>query len=160
MIFTACAVLNKHYMDKGRTQKGNIGMGWTLDENDRSFQFGRLIAAMEKVEQDYYYQSGENGGDKKTRMTTAIKALNSPYQNTLLDLYAKTGSPEAVKEKESELRETVARAGISVAAPSAPEQETMNRAEGETLLALKVSPWQLAKVKDFLTALGIEFEVR
>lgn len=77
MIFTACAVLNKHYMDKGRTQKGNIGMGWTLDENDRSFQFGRLIAAMEKVEQDYYYQSGENGGDKKTRMTTAIKALNS-----------------------------------------------------------------------------------
>ena len=77
MIFTACAVLNKHYMDKGRTQKGNIGMGWTLDENDRSFQFGRLIAAMEKVEQDYYYQSGESGGDKKTRMTTAIKALNS-----------------------------------------------------------------------------------
>ena len=90
----------------------------------------------------------------------AIKALNSPYQDTLLDLYAQTGSTEAVKEKESELRETVARAGISVAAPSAPEQETMNRAEGETLLALKVSPWQLAKVKDFLTALGIEFEVR
>ena len=77
MIFTACAVLNKHYLDKDKTQKGNKRMGWTLDENNRSFQFGRLIAAMERVEQDFYYQSGESGGDKKTRMTTAIKALNS-----------------------------------------------------------------------------------
>ena len=77
MIFTACAVLNKQYMDQGSTQKGNKGIGWTLDENNRSFQFGRLIAAMEKAEQDYYYQSGDSGGDKKTRMTTAIKALNS-----------------------------------------------------------------------------------
>jgi CRISPR-associated protein Csd1 len=77
MIFTACAVLNKHYMKKDRIQKGHTSMGWTLDENNRSFQFGRLIAAMEKAEQDYYYQSGDSGGDKKTRMTTAIKALNS-----------------------------------------------------------------------------------
>ena len=77
IIFTACAVLNKHYMDKYRIQKGQNDMGWTLDENDRSFQFGRLIASMEKAEQDYYYQSGESGGEKKTRMTTAIKALSS-----------------------------------------------------------------------------------
>ena len=32
--------------------------------------------------------------------------------------------------------------------------------EGETLLALKATPWQLAKIKDFLTALGVTFEVR
>ncbi len=77
IVFTACAVLNMHYgYRKAISERGDMDMGWTLEEENRSFQFGRLLAAMEKVEQDYYYQSGEGSEDKKPRMTTAIKALN------------------------------------------------------------------------------------
>lgn len=98
IVFTACAVLNMyHSYRKTGNGGGDIDMGWNLEEENRSFQFGRLLAAMEKVEQDYYYQSGENGEDRKLRMTTAIKALNrfrqrpfSTYasvQNHLLQAY-------------------------------------------------------------------------
>lgn len=77
VVFTTCAVLNKRYLDEKNTMKEeNTGMGWTLDNPDRSFQFGRLLAAMEKVEQDYYYQSGGGKDDSRPRMTTAIKSLS------------------------------------------------------------------------------------
>ena len=32
-------------------------MEWTLDKPDRSFQFGRLLAVLERAEEDYYYFS-------------------------------------------------------------------------------------------------------
>lgn len=44
-------------------------MEWPLDKKDRSFQFGRLLAAMERAEEDYYYRT------KEERQTNAIKAL-------------------------------------------------------------------------------------
>ena len=65
IVFVTCAVLNKKYFDT----EGEGAMGWTLDKEDRSFQFGRLLAAMEKVEQDYYKKTG---GD---RQTIALKLL-------------------------------------------------------------------------------------
>ena len=77
IVFTACAVMNKN--NKKKTISGEEDetlMGWDLNYHDRSFQFGRLLAALEKVEQDYYYQTGESGEDKKGRMTTAIKSLS------------------------------------------------------------------------------------
>lgn len=80
IVFTACAVLNKKYYEmtdrERNSEEGKNRMGWNLDYHDRSFQFGRLLAALEKVEQDYYYQTGENDADKKERMTTAIKSLS------------------------------------------------------------------------------------
>jgi len=65
IVFVTCAVLNKKHYET----RGEIAMGWTLDTEDRSFQFGRLLAAMEKVEQDYYRKTGED------RPTFALKAL-------------------------------------------------------------------------------------
>lgn len=62
IVFTACAVMQKY-------EEENF-MEWPLDKKDRSFQFGRLLAAMEKAEQDYYYEH-----DEEMRQTNAIKAL-------------------------------------------------------------------------------------
>ena len=66
ILFTACAVLNKYLFD----QKGVMIMSWELDKKDRSFQFGRLLAAMERVELDYYNKTQED------RQTTAIKSMS------------------------------------------------------------------------------------
>lgn len=53
-------------------------MAWTLDKRDRSFQYGRLLAAMERVEEDYYYKKKENGKEdsQENRQTNAIKYMS------------------------------------------------------------------------------------
>ena len=45
-------------------------MTWELDRRDRSFQFGRLLAVMERGETDYYAKTQE------TRQTNAIKFMS------------------------------------------------------------------------------------
>ncbi len=66
MVFTACAVIQKYHAPM---LKEDICMNWNLDRPDRSFQFGRLLAAMERVEADFYQKTGEE------RQTNAIKYL-------------------------------------------------------------------------------------
>ncbi len=65
ILFTACAVLNKYETDR----KGMNVLSWELLKKDRSFQYGRLLAVMERLELDYYNKSGED------RLTAAIKAM-------------------------------------------------------------------------------------
>lgn len=48
---TACAVIRKYYFDK---YKEEIEMSLEENKADRSYQFGRLLAVMEKVERDTY----------------------------------------------------------------------------------------------------------
>ncbi len=72
LMFTACAVLQKYRSD---TKKGGNEMSWDLDKKDRSFQFGRLLAAMERAESDYYYKTNEN------RQTNAIKNMSQFRRN-------------------------------------------------------------------------------
>ena len=45
-------------------------MSWELTRKDRSFQFGRLLAIMERAESDLYYKTNE------TRQTNAIKFMS------------------------------------------------------------------------------------
>ena len=45
-------------------------MAWELDKRDRSFQFGRLLAVLERGEEDYYNKTQE------TRQTNAIKFMS------------------------------------------------------------------------------------
>ena len=45
-------------------------MAWELDKRDRSFQYGRLLAVMDRAEQDYYYKTQES------RQTNAIKFMS------------------------------------------------------------------------------------
>lgn len=68
VVYTACAVIQKYYE---HLYEEELCMDWALDKKDRSFQFGRLLAAMERLEADYYRESG-----KEERQTNAIKALS------------------------------------------------------------------------------------
>lgn len=45
-------------------------MEWELNKKDRSFQYGRLLAVMERAEEDYYYKT------KEDRQTSAIKFMS------------------------------------------------------------------------------------
>lgn len=67
ILYAACAAIQKYRYD---TKQGGNEMAWELDKKDRSFQFGRLLAAMERAEADYYYKTQEE------RQTNAIKFMS------------------------------------------------------------------------------------
>ncbi len=71
---TACAAIQKYRFD---TNQGGNEMEWELNRKDRSFQFGRLLAVMERAEADYYSQTQE------TRQTNAIKFMSEYRQRPL-----------------------------------------------------------------------------
>ena len=54
ILFTACAVIRKYRMDRFKEE---WNMALEPEKNDRSYQFGRLLAVMEKVERDTYGSS-------------------------------------------------------------------------------------------------------
>lgn len=51
ILFTACAVIRKYHMDYFKEE---IDMALEPHRKDRSYQFGRLLAVMEKIERDTY----------------------------------------------------------------------------------------------------------
>ena len=67
----ACAAIQKYNFDM---KKGGDEMSWELNRPDRSFQFGRLLAIMERAEADYYHKTNE------TRQTNAIKFMSEYRQ--------------------------------------------------------------------------------
>lgn len=71
IVYVACAAIQKHHVYH---HKEDFCMEWNLDKPDRSFQFGRLLAAMEQVEEIFYYEHS-NPQEKIERQTSAIKAL-------------------------------------------------------------------------------------
>ena len=75
ILFTACAVIRKYVYDHNQT-KGEITL--TLDENreDRSYQFGRLLAVYEKIERDTFERD-------TTRETNAIRSQCAYRQRPL-----------------------------------------------------------------------------
>lgn len=46
-----------------------------LNTRDRSFQFGRLLAVLERTEQYYYWKTGESREDGGGRETNAIRMM-------------------------------------------------------------------------------------
>lgn len=73
---TACAALQKYRYD---TKQGGNEMAWALDKRNRSFQYGRLLAAMERLEEDYYYNKKKGNGKEdgqENRQTNAIKYMS------------------------------------------------------------------------------------
>ena len=63
LLFTACAVINKYYCDYG---KEGYEMSLEASKKDRSYQYGRLLAVLEKIEKDTY-------GREENRETNAIR---------------------------------------------------------------------------------------
>lgn len=86
-------------------------MEWELSRRDRSFQFGRLLAVMEKAEEDYYYFQDRGRGDGERqfdgRQTNAMKSMNAfkrrPWtvydrvKSRLIDAYIPRLSPYLAK---------------------------------------------------------------
>lgn len=71
ILFTACAAINCY-------MKEEDCMAWELDRKDRSFQFGRLLAVMDRAERDFYYRTQE---DK--RETSAMKRMSAFRQHPM-----------------------------------------------------------------------------
>ena len=67
IVQTACSAIQKYRYD---TKQGGSEMAWELNTKDRSFQYGRLLAAMERAEADYYHKTQEQ------RQTSAIKFMS------------------------------------------------------------------------------------
>lgn len=67
IVYSACSALQKYRYD---TNQGGNEMAWELDKKDRSFQYGRLLAVMERGEADYYSKTQES------RQTNAIKFMS------------------------------------------------------------------------------------
>lgn len=68
ILFIACAAIHRTKME---INKGDDTMSWELNTPDRSFQYGRLLAAMNQLEQDYYYKANED------RLTNALKYMSA-----------------------------------------------------------------------------------
>lgn len=66
LLFTTCAVIKKYRYDHFKEE---CDMSLEKDKQDRSYQFGRLLAVLDQVERDYYQRTGED------RLTNAMKSL-------------------------------------------------------------------------------------
>lgn len=102
----------------------------------------------------------------------SIRALGSPFVDTLREKYIETLSMEAVIEKDEELKEAVGKAGyidvidekaefIQVAPAldeAIPANKTADEEEG-TLVRIHASQKRLDLICDFMRAIGVSFEI-
>ena len=68
LLFTACAVIRKYYIDHFKEE---IGMSLEPRRHDRSYQFGRLLAVMEKIERDTF-DTGEEREPNAMRLQSVF----------------------------------------------------------------------------------------
>ena len=68
ILFTACAVIRKYRTDR---LKEEWSMALEPERKDRSYQFGRLLAVMEKIERDTY-NDGENREPNAMRLQSVF----------------------------------------------------------------------------------------
>ena len=68
ILFTACAVIRKYRIDRFKEE---WNMALEPERKDRSYQFGRLLAVMEKVERDTY-GSGESREPNAIRLQSVF----------------------------------------------------------------------------------------
>lgn len=82
VLSTACAVIVKYYLDKGIWKKGeNDAMKLDLENQDRSYLFGRLLAVLEKVERAAY-DKGESREPNAIRLQAAY--VNHPLKTWMI----------------------------------------------------------------------------
>ena len=82
VLSTACAVIVKYYQDKGIWEKGESDeMKLDLENHDRSYLFGRLLAVLEKVERAAY-DRGESREPNAIRLQSAY--VNHPLKTWMI----------------------------------------------------------------------------
>lgn len=84
--FIACAVIRKYYLDR---YKEEYDMALEKDKKDLSYQYGRLLAVLEKAERDTY-ESGEGREPNAVRMQSAFCAHPAQTAKTVIE-QVKTG---------------------------------------------------------------------
>lgn len=84
--FTACAVIRKFYIDR---YKEEYDMALEKDKKDLSYQYGRLLAVLEKAERDTY-ESSEGREPNAVRMQSAFCAHPAQTAKTVIE-QVKTG---------------------------------------------------------------------
>lgn len=78
ILFTACAVIRKYRFDRFKEE---WSMALETERKDRSYQFGRLLAVMEKAERDAY-RNGEEREPNAIRLQSVFcrRPRNTAYQ--------------------------------------------------------------------------------
>lgn len=127
ILITACAVIRKYRMDRFKEE---WNMALEPEKMDRSYQYGRLLAVLEKVEKDTY-------SDDDTRQTNAMR-VQSVFRQTpfrianqieaqLNKAYFPKLKPAAEKRYRKQIEE------IMVAISQFPQEE-WNKPLGDTYL--------------------------
>lgn len=80
---TACAAVKKYYHDVKKVE-----LPMTLDDklNDVSYQFGRLLAVLDRAELDCYWEKEKITGQREERQTNAAKYMTK-FQQKPLETY-------------------------------------------------------------------------
>lgn len=97
-----------------------------------------------------------------------IKAMESPFYNTLMEIYIETVDIEKVKAKDLELIDSAKKAGImSVTGEQAvtvesskPQSDSMAQGEGSTIFKVYASEYQIEQLCDFMKAIGVTYELQ
>ena len=79
MLFTACAVIKKYHFDSKREE---WEMALVPDKQDISYQYGRLLAVLEKVEQDTYDK--EEGRETNPIRMQSVYAKRPQYASRII----------------------------------------------------------------------------
>ncbi len=87
--FTACAVIRKYYLDHKREE---YDMALEKDKNDISYQYGRLLAVLEKAERDTY-DNNESREPNAIRMQSAFCTRPAQTAKTVIEQLKKSYLP-------------------------------------------------------------------
>ena len=83
--------------------------------------------------------------------------MNSPFVDTLIEKYVETLSLDAVKEKDSELTETMKKANLTALEEVKTEVKT---ASGEAVtVKIYATQNQFNQIFDFMKAIGVTYEL-
>lgn len=136
---------------------------------DKIFDSRWLNASTSKKKYEEEVQAAINGAVKDIQ---EIKAMESPFTDTLIETYISTGSVETVKAKNEELQKAYEKAGlieqpVVQAAPGVePAPVNGDAAQGAvadeangTLMRIYAPQSQLDMITDFMNAIGVRFEV-
>jgi len=93
-----------------------------------------------------------------------LQELHTPFINTVLEKYSETFSYEAAVEKNTELMEASARAGMTGDAPeriavSVSSESVPVAGDQGILLKVYASSAQLTQITDFMKAIGVSYEI-
>ena len=102
-----------------------------------------------------------------SRDIESIKRLDSPFEETLAELYFETLSIDAVLQKNQELKDVAAKAGFmgtaaaetAVVTDAKPEEKLQANEEEGTLIRIHASQARLNQICDFMKAIGVPFEI-